>query len=111
MIRDMKWNKVPGLALVLVGLASTASLLAGLRHALRREKRVEPQLTALEAERRRIREALGDMLAPPIDFSEWPEHLRPSAGVPTDWRAYMRSLPELHPPLSQTVMEDRGDRT
>ncbi len=51
---------------VIVGALSTVSLLAGIRRALGKRETVEPELPPREAERRRIREALGDMLAPPI---------------------------------------------
>ncbi|HYM16491.1 MAG TPA: hypothetical protein VEZ14_13120 [Dehalococcoidia bacterium] len=101
------------LLLVLAGalaLLSTASLLAGLRHALhRREKRVPvaPESTR-EAERRRIREALGDMLAPPPDLSQWPEHLRPTPDMP-DRDTLRRSMPRLNPPLSQTIRDERDE--
>jgi hypothetical protein len=72
----MRRRSVLATAGIVVAL-STASLLTGLRHALSRRGGTKPELTPREAERRRVREALKDMLAPPIDFNNWPEHLRP----------------------------------
>ena len=60
-------------ALLVAALAivSMASILTGLRHAFgRRDRRDEPA-DPREAERARIREALGELLAPPLDLSKW----------------------------------------
>jgi len=96
------------LAAAIVAALSTASLLAGIRHALGKRETVEPDLTPRESERRRIGEALGDMLAPPIDFNNWPEHLRPTPDMP-DRDTLRRSMPKLDPPLSQTIREERDE--
>jgi hypothetical protein len=96
-------------AAVLVAALSTASLLAGIRHALGKRESVKPQLTPREEERRRIREALGDMLAPPIDFNNWPEHLRPTADMP-DRDTLRRSLPRSKRPAWHDIREDRDAR-
>jgi len=69
------------LLLVIAAVASTASILATIRHALRRDRGVSPE-ELREAERRRIREGMGDLLAEPLDLSEWPPHLRPSPDLP-----------------------------
>ena len=91
-------------AAALVAALSTASLLAGLRHALgRRERR--PAAATGASERERVRAALAGMLAPPIDFNNWPEHLRPTADMP-DRDTVFRSMPRLDPPLSQTIRDE-----
>jgi hypothetical protein len=95
-------------AAVIVAALSTASLLAGIRHALGKRETAEPELTPLEAERRRIREAMGDLLAPPIDFNNWPERLRPTPDMP-DRDTLRKSMPKLDPPLSQTIREERDE--
>ena len=100
-------NRALTVVALIVAVLSTASLLAGLRHALRRERR-EPELDPREAERRRVREALGDMLAPPIDYNMLPEHLRPTPDTP-DRDTLRRSLPRLDPPLSQTIRDERDE--
>lgn len=89
-------------------LASTASLIAGLRHALRREHAAEPPLDDREAERQRIREIMGDLLAPPVNYDNWPEHLRPHPDLP-DRDALRARMPVLDPPLSETVIEERNE--
>ncbi len=93
-------------ALVGVGmLLSTASLLAGLRHALGRREHAEPDLDPREAERRRIREALGDVVAP-LDLSQWPEHLRGGADLP-DRDTLRRSMPRTDRPAWHILREER----
>ena len=97
------------IALVLVGLAallSTASLLGVLRHALAREK-AEPEVDPLEAERKRVRAAMGDALAD-LNVDHYPENLRPRPGLPD--RDTVRGLmPVLDPPLSRTISEERDE--
>jgi hypothetical protein len=83
-------------------------LLAGIRRALGRREAAKPELTPREAERRRIREVLGDLLAPPIDFNKWPAHLRPMPDMP-DRDTVRKSMPRLDPPLSQTSREERDE--
>ena len=64
-----------------------------------------PGETPLEAERRRIRAALGDLL---IDIR--PEDWEPFFGPPMDparRKAILESIPPLNPPLSQTIIEER----
>ena len=93
---------------VIVGALSTASLLAGLRHALERRERRSTG-GAGTSERERARTALAGMLTT-IDPERYPAHLRPQAGLPADRRAYLASLPRLDPPISQRVREDRDAR-
>jgi len=100
------------LVLVLIGVAaalSTASLLAGLRHALGRREKAELPDDPLEAERKRIREALGDILAPPIDFSLWPEHLRPRPDLP-DRDTLRARIKPIERQAWQDIREDRDAR-
>lgn len=96
-------------ATALVAVLSSASLLAGIRHALGKREQVEPELSPRELERRRMREAMGDLLAPPIDFNDWPEHLRPKPGMP-DRDTLRRSLPRSDRPAWQDIREDRDAR-
>lgn len=81
-------------------IASTASVLSNLRNALGRRR--EPP-----TERERVREALKPILAD-IDWDSWhdtfgrlPENF--------DREAFIRSLPVLDPPLSQTIIEERDE--
>jgi hypothetical protein len=99
------------LAAVAISLALlfTASLLAGLRHALGRRAHPESELTPRELERKRIREAMGDLLAPPIDFNNWPEHLRPYPGMP-DRDTLRRSITPIDRPAWVDIREDRDGR-
>ena len=95
----------------LVGLAamlSTASLLTAVRHALARREKAppEPDLDPQEAERRRIREALGDMLAPPIDLNDWPERFRPRPGLP-DRDTLRARIKPIERQAWQDIREDR----
>jgi plasmid stability protein len=64
--------------------------------------------TPLDAERRRIREALGDLV---VDFhpEDFGALFHP---LPDDFdrEAFFQSLPRLDPPLSRTIIEDREDR-
>jgi hypothetical protein len=95
-------------ALLVAALAivSTASILTGLRHAFgRRDRRDEPA-DPCEAERARIREALGDLLAPPLDLSKWPEHLRPGPDTP-DRDTLRNSLPKSDRPIWMDLREER----
>ena len=85
-------------------ILSTASLLTAVRHALRREK-PEPDLDPREAERQRIREALGDAVGS-INLSLWPEHMRPRPGLP-DRDTLRRSLPRSERSAWLDLREDR----
>ena len=96
--------------MVMVGLAtmvSTASLLTAMRHALARREKAEPErdLDPQEAERRRIREALGDAVGS-LDLSLWPEHLRPRPGLP-DRDTLRRSMPKSERSAWIDLREDR----
>ncbi len=91
-----------------MALLASASLLAGIRHALGKREQMEPELTPRERERQRMSEAMGDLLAPPLDLSKWPEHLQPKPGMP-DRDALRRSMPVLDPPLSQTIIDEREE--
>jgi hypothetical protein len=55
-----------------------------------------------------VRKALGD-LAVELDMRHVPPHLRPDEDLP-DSDAFRRSLPQLIPPLSATIVADREDR-
>jgi hypothetical protein len=92
-----------------LAIASTASILAGLRHAFgHREKRDEPA-DPREAERARIREAMGDLLAPPLDLSKWPEHLRPGPNTP-DRDKLRERMKRFDRPIWMDIREDRDSR-
>jgi len=69
--------------------------------------RQRPDETPLEAERRRIREALGDLV---VEFT--PEELAPFMKhdlSEIDRDAFFNSLPILDPPLSQTIIDERRE--
>lgn len=108
----MKTRLTPWLLVILSlgGLTITASLIGGLRHALRRREKSASGsgLTSAEAERKRIHEALGDLLAPPIDYSLYPPHLRPGPDLP-DRDTLRAMLPKLDPPLSKTIADERDE--
>ena len=70
--------------------------------------RQRPDETPLDAERRRIREALGDLV---VEFTA--EDLAPMLTHPLgslDAEAIYNSMPRLDPPLSQTIIDEREDR-
>jgi hypothetical protein len=96
-------------AAAFVAVLSSASLLAGIRHALGKREQIEPELSPRELERRRIREAMGDLLAPPLDLSKWPEHLRPKPGM-LDRDTLRRSMPRSDRPAWLDLREDRDAR-
>lgn len=107
----MKTKPVLALA-VIAALLCTASILAGLRHRLARHDKPAPapephaEPDATDAERARVRAALADILAPPIDFNKLPPHLRPRPGMPT--RDELReSLPRNPRPAWQDLREMR----
>lgn len=63
--------------------------------------------TPLEAERRRIREALGDLVVK-ID----PQDFEPYLGPPMDpakRKAILESIPPMDPPLSHAIIEEREE--
>jgi len=95
---------------VLAALLATASLLASLRHALRRERRHAPDTAEgrREEEWRRIREALGDVVRP-LDLSMWPEHLKGRADLP-DRDTLRASIPPIDRPAWVDIREDRDVR-
>ena len=87
-------------------LASTASLIAGLRHALRREHEPHTPLDEREQELKHIRDVMGDLLAPPVNYDNWPEHLRPTPDLP-DADTLRRSLPYNERPIWHDLREQR----
>jgi hypothetical protein len=95
--------------LTAAALASTASLLAGLRQALRREPAARSPLDEREAELRHIREVMGDLLAPPIDFNDWPAHLRPRPDLP-DADTLRARIKPIERQAWQDIREDRDSR-
>lgn len=64
-----------------------------------------PDETPLEAERRRTREVLGDLVVEyePEDFASALSRWR----TPEEVEAILASIPVLDPPLSQTIIEER----
>lgn len=104
---DMNRRTAPWLAAGLIAALSTASLLAGLRHALARRERRPAPLDEGEAERTRIRAAMGGLLAPPVDSSWELEFGALPDGF--DRQTFLASRPHLDPPLSQTISEDRDE--
>ena len=83
-------------------LALGASMLSGLRHVLRREKR-----RTAAPERERVHRALAP-IAMKLDADLWGSSFgQLPAGFDRD--AFRRSLPALEPPLSQTIIEDRDE--
>jgi hypothetical protein len=84
-------------------LASTASLIAGLRHALRREH-ADNTLSDLQ----QIREELGARVGR-IDPKDFPEYLRPRPDLP-DADTLRRSLPYNDRPAWHDIREDRDAR-
>jgi hypothetical protein len=104
-------QKHSSLAIVLATIAvlvTTGSLLAGLRRTLGHRHKPEPELDPREAERRRIREALGDVVAP-LDLREWPESLRPKPGLP-DRDTLRDSMPVADRPAWHDLRDDRDSR-
>ena len=97
--------------MAMVGLAamlSTASLLTAVRHALARREKVEPTEEESRAtEIAYLREVAGDALSS-IDLRKYPPELQPRPDLP-DRDAVRRTMPVLHPPLSQTVSDDRDE--
>ena len=75
-------------------------MLAGLRHAFGRKRR-EP------SERQRVHDALKPLLAD-IDWAEW-DRTFGTLAEDFDEEAFLRSLPVLDPPLSQTIIDERND--
>ncbi|MEX0750228.1 MAG: hypothetical protein WD359_05405 [Dehalococcoidia bacterium] len=89
-----------------LAVLSSASILAGLRHAFgNRDKGEREPLDPREAERQRIRKALGDV-GSPLDLSEWPEHLRPRPDTP-DRDTLRNSLPRSERPVWMDLREER----
>ena len=89
-------------------VASTASLVAGLRHALSRHRRTDDAPVVHDDERRRLRAALKDMIVD-VDLDAWPAHLRPTADMP-DRDTLRRSLPRSNRPAWIDIREDRDGR-
>ena len=86
----MKKKNASWLGLMGLVALSTASLLAGLRHALGRREQPASAQDAQDSDRAKIQKVLGDVVRP-LDLSVWPEHLRPRPGMP-DRDTLRRSL-------------------
>jgi hypothetical protein len=84
-------------------LASTASLLAGLRHALRREHAPDAR-----SDIERIRDALGPRVGK-IDPNDFPEYLRRDDD-PRDTDAIRASITPIDRPAWKDIREDRDAR-
>lgn len=94
------------LLITVIAALSTASFLAGLRNAFgHRDGRDREPQDQREAERQRIREALGDIVRP-LDLSKWPEHLRPGPDTP-DRDTLRNSLPRSARPVWMDLREER----
>lgn len=83
-------------------------IVAALSEALSRGEVVGQAEGSLLEQVQHIRWALGD-LAVAVDASHLPPHLRPSEDLP-DTDTLRRSMPELLPALSATIIADREDR-
>jgi hypothetical protein len=99
------WLLIGGL---LGGVLLTASLLAGLRQALGRREKSEAEVMPDEREYSRIRKVMGGALGS-IDPDDFPEHLRPTPGLPGR-DALRRSLTPIDRPAWQDIREDRDAR-
>lgn len=90
------------------GKSLNQTIVDALSDQLRQCSEEDSEETPQEKERRRIREALGDLV---VDFR--PEDYAPLfRPLPKnfDREALFRSMPRLDPPLSQTIIEDREER-
>ncbi len=94
---------VSGALLLIVGVVASSSFLTTLRHAIGRK----PELSPREAERARLRAALGDLVVDfdPQTFAPW----LPPLPQDFDREAFLRSLPVLDPPLSQRIIDARNE--
>ena len=72
------------------------------------ERKSSEKLSLREAERRRLRAALGDHLAD-LDVDSLLS-LVPHAVPVSSHEELQRMMPKLDPPLSRTIIEDREDR-
>jgi hypothetical protein len=104
----MSRKTVVGILIGAVALASCASIIASLRHALGRREKRAPEHDALEAERAKIQAALGDRVAP-LDLSMWPERLRGRPELP-DRDTLRNSITPIDRPAWVDVREDRDAR-
>ncbi|MBI4493873.1 MAG: toxin-antitoxin system HicB family antitoxin [Chloroflexi bacterium] len=89
------------------GASLNQLIVAALREALARDAVVDQAEEALLEQVQHIRSALGD-LAVELDVNHLPPHLRPREDLPHP-DTLRRSMPELVPPLSATIVEDRED--
>lgn len=83
-------------------------IIATLNEALAQDEGAAQEEKSLVEQVQYIRMALGD-LAVELDVSQFPPHLRPGEELP-DREEFMQSLPQLSPPMSRTIIEDREDR-
>jgi hypothetical protein len=82
-------------------------VVAAVRDALERGA-VEKMADPVREQVRYIREALGDLVVE-LDVASLPPQLRPNEDLPhTD--ALRETMPQLVPPLSATIVDDRQDR-
>jgi hypothetical protein len=69
---------------------------------------IESAFPPREEEMRRLREVMNDSLEP-MDTEALPEVIRPRE-LPIDHVALRASMPELDPPTSETIIDDRSER-
>jgi hypothetical protein len=82
-------------------------VVAAVRDALERGA-VEEMADPVREQVRYIREALGDLVVE-LDVASLPPQLRPNEDLP-DSDALRETMPQLVPPLSATIVDDRQDR-
>ncbi len=90
------------------GVSLNQLVMRNLDQALAGQEETAEKDSPLMDQVRHIRVALGD-LAVELDIDHLPPHLRPGEDLP-DRATFMKSLPQLEPPLSATIAADREDR-
>ena len=82
-------------------------IITTLSDALARDAAASQAVDPLFEQAQHVRRALGD-LAIELDLNHLPPHLRPREDLPSS-DALRRSMPQLVPPLSATIIADRDD--
>lgn len=77
--------------------------------ALEKDRPGTPPKTSLQVEVERIKRLLGDMVGE-VDYSHFPEHLRPTPDLP-DTVTLAKSLRRDIPPLSAAIIQEREEDT
>lgn len=85
---------------------SLLPILTSIRHVFGRREARRPLAGEQAGERARIRALMGDLLAPPIDVTLLPPHLRPGPDTP-DRDTLRESLPPPRRPAWIDIREDR----